>query len=195
MLKQPNYEDQILNFELDSAAYTGHLAKGRELSEAAIAAAEHADEKELAAGYAAESALRDALAGNAQIAKFQARRALSMSDASQAEAVAAITLALAGEAAQAERVAAELNKRFPQDTAVQFNYLPVIHAAAALPKDAAKALHAIAPGQRYELAGWATTWISTVILSISEQKRCSQTTRPLPRLPSFRRSSIIQAWC
>ena len=153
LLKQPNYEDQILNFESDSAAYTGHLAKGRELSEAAIAAAEHADEKELAAGYAAESALRDALAGNAQIAKFQARRALSMSDASQAEAVAAITLALAGEAAQAERVAAELNKRFPQDTAVQFNYLPVIHAAAALPKDAAKALHAIAPGQRYEL-GW-----------------------------------------
>ena len=153
LLKQPNYEDQILNFESDSAAYTGHLGQGRELSEAAIASAEHEGEKELAAGYAAESALRDALAGNSEIAKLQARRALSMSDVSQVEAVAAIALALAGEAAQSEQVAADLSKRFPLNTAVQFNYLPVIKTAAVLSKDATKALQAIAPAQRYEL-GW-----------------------------------------
>ncbi len=153
LLKKPGYEDQILNFESDSAAYTGHLVKARELSEAAIASAEHAGEKELAAGYAAESALRDALAGNAAVAKPQARRTLSMSDGSQVKAVAAIALALAGEAAQAERLAADLNHRFPQDTAVQFNYLPVIHCATALPKDPERALHAIAPAERHEL-GW-----------------------------------------
>lgn len=153
LLKKPNYADQILNFESDGAAYTGHLGKARELSEAAIASAEHEGEIELAAGYAAESALRDALAGDTQTAKQQARRALSMSDVSQVEAVAAIALALAGEAEQSERVAADLTKRFPLDTAVQFDYLPVIHTAAVLSRDAAKALHAIAPAQRYEL-GW-----------------------------------------
>ena len=153
LLKKPGYEDQILNFESDSAAYAGHLAKGRELSEAAVASAEHAGEKELAAGYAAESALRDALTGNAKVAKLQASRALSMSDGSQVEAVAAIALALAGQATQAERVAADLSKRFPEDTAVQFNYLPAIYSATVLPKDPVKALQGIAPAERCDL-GW-----------------------------------------
>ena len=153
LLKKEGYEDQILNFESDSAAYNGHLVKARELSEAAIDSAEHAGEKELAGGYAAESALREALDGNANLAKRQARRALSMSDGSQVKAVAAIAFAVAGDAAQAARIAADLNQRYPKDTAVQFNYLPVIRTSAALPKDPQSALQAIAPAERYEL-GW-----------------------------------------
>ena len=46
--------------------------------------------------------------------------------------MSSIALGLAGDAAQATRLAADLAKRFPEDTVVQFNYLPTIRAATAL---------------------------------------------------------------
>jgi eukaryotic-like serine/threonine-protein kinase len=47
-----------------------------------------------------------------------------------------------------------LAKRFPEDTIVQFNYLPTIHAAAALRRlDTAKALEFLTSAVPYELGG------------------------------------------
>jgi ATP/maltotriose-dependent transcriptional regulator MalT len=61
-------------------------------------------------------------------------------------------LGLAGDASQATRLAADLAKRFPEDTIVQFNYLPSIHAATALQGgSASKAIEALAPTAPYEL--------------------------------------------
>jgi eukaryotic-like serine/threonine-protein kinase len=37
-------------------------------------------------------------------------------------------MALAGDAARAKVLADDLGKRFPDDTIVQFNYLPTLHA-------------------------------------------------------------------
>ena len=68
------------------------------------------------------------------------------------KAVSAIALGLAGDSAQATRLAADLAKRFPEDTIVQFDYLPMIHAAAALQSGSAtKAIEALAPAAPYEL--------------------------------------------
>ena len=55
------YEDLLLYDESNIAAYGGELAKARELTRQAVDSARRADEKETAAGYEAESAVREAL--------------------------------------------------------------------------------------------------------------------------------------
>ena len=105
-----------------------------------------------AAGYEAESALREALVGNMSQAKQQAQAALALSNGRDVETVSAIALGLAGDSAQATRLAADLAKRFPEDTIVQFVCLPMIHAAAALQGGSAtKVIEALAPTAPYEL--------------------------------------------
>ncbi|MGA9393435.1 MAG: hypothetical protein WBV69_23600 [Candidatus Sulfotelmatobacter sp.] len=64
--------------------------------------------------------------------------------------MSAMALSLGGDAAQAARLADDLTKRFPEDTVVQFEYLPVIHAAALLGGSATKAVEALAPAAPYE---------------------------------------------
>ncbi len=68
------------------------------------------------------------------------------------QSFAAIALALAGDSPQATQLADELAKRFPEDTIVQMEYLPMIHAALALRSgDAGKAVAALEPAAPYEL--------------------------------------------
>jgi hypothetical protein len=142
----------MLDVESDTAAYGGQFAKARELTRRASDSAQRADEKETAARYAAEAAVREALVGNMSQAKQQAQVALALSTGTYVEAMSAIALGLTGDAPQATRLAADLAKRFPEDTIVQFEYLPMIHAAAALQSGSAnKALEALVPAAPYEL--------------------------------------------
>jgi hypothetical protein len=53
-------------------------------------------------------------------------RGLSRTDSKDAEAISAITLALAGDSVEAAGRAGDLAGRFPQDTIVQRDYLPMI---------------------------------------------------------------------
>jgi eukaryotic-like serine/threonine-protein kinase len=156
LMGKPGWEDTILGAEADTAAYGGRFAKARELTRRASDSAQRDDEKESAAGYEAEAAVREALVGNMSQAKQQALAALALSTGRDVEAVSAIALGLAGDAPQATRLAADLAKRFPEDTFVQFEYLPMIHAAAALQGGSAnKALEALAPAAPYELGSTA----------------------------------------
>jgi serine/threonine protein kinase/Flp pilus assembly protein TadD len=152
LMGKPGFEDIMLEYESDSAAYAGQFSKARELTRRASESAQRADEKETAAGYESESAWREALVGNMSQAKQQAQAALALSTGRDVEAASAIALGLAGDAAQATRLSADLAKRFPEDTIVQFNYLPTIHAATALQGgSASKAIEALAPAAPYEL--------------------------------------------
>jgi len=64
----------------------------------------------------------------------------------------AVALALAGDATQAEKLAHDLEKNFPEDTSVRFNYLPVIRAVTALKWDApAKAIDQLQASTPYEM--------------------------------------------
>ena len=149
---KPGFEDVMLGAESDTAAYGGQFAKARELTRRASDSAQRADEKETAAGYEAEAAVREALVGNMSLAKQQAQAALALSTGRDVEAVSAIALGSAGDALQATRLAEDLAKRFPEDTIVQFEYLPMIHAGASLGSgNATKALEALAPAAPYEL--------------------------------------------
>jgi hypothetical protein len=86
------------------------------------------------------------------LAKQQAEAALALSTGRDVEAVAAIALGLAGDSAQAARLAEDLNKRFPEDTIVKLEYLPMIHAGVFRSSGSAtKAVEALAPAAPYEL--------------------------------------------
>jgi Flp pilus assembly protein TadD len=149
---KPGVEDFFLYFLSDTAAYAGELAKADELTGRAIASAQHAGNKEGAAAYAAEAALRLAIFGDASRARSQAAAASQLSNGRDIQAVSALTLALGGDAAGAAKLADDLNKQFPQNTIVQSVYLPEIRAGIALDqKDTAKAVAALEPAAPYEL--------------------------------------------
>ncbi|HEX7285984.1 MAG TPA: winged helix-turn-helix domain-containing protein [Candidatus Angelobacter sp.] len=154
MMGKPGHEDQMLNYEADTAVYGGQLAKARALTRRAVEAAQKADEKEAPALYLADAAVREALVGNADLAKLQARAALAISSSRDAEALSAIALGLAGDSARATQLTGDLGKRFPQDTIVESNYLPIIHAAALLRVNApGKAIEVLAAAAPHELGG------------------------------------------
>jgi serine/threonine protein kinase/tetratricopeptide (TPR) repeat protein len=149
---KPRVEDVLLGFEADSVAYFGRLEKARELSRRAVASAERVGETETAAGYEAGAALREALFGNAAEARQRAAAALALSTGRDVEDGAALALALAGDSARARPLGDDLGKRFPEDTIVQFNFLPTLHAQLALTRtDALKAIEALQAAGAYEL--------------------------------------------
>ena len=149
---KPGVEDVLAVSEADTAAYSGKLAKSRELSRQAVASAERAEEKEVAASYEAEAAIREALFGNAAEAQRRAAAALNFTNGPQIEFGAALSLAFAGDVVRAQMLVNDLDKRFPEDTIVQFNYLPTIRAQLALNRsDSSKAVHALQTAAPYEL--------------------------------------------
>jgi eukaryotic-like serine/threonine-protein kinase len=152
---KPGYEDAMLYNQSETTAYGGQFSKARELTDRASNSAQRADEKETAAGYEAEAAVREALVGNLSLAKQQAQSALALSNGKDVQAIAAMALGLAGDSKEGSRLADDLGKRFPQDTIVQSIYLPMIHSAGALggngSKDFDKALAALAATTPYEL--------------------------------------------
>ncbi len=148
----PGEEDLPLAMEADTAAYFGHLGKAREFSRQAADSAERAGEKETAAGYYAVSALREALFGNVVKARQQASVAKRRSTGRDLDYGVALALAYTEETHRAQALADDLGKRFPEDTTLQFNYLPTIRAKLALlranPQQALDILRVAAP---YEL--------------------------------------------
>jgi hypothetical protein len=149
---KPGVEDVLVNNEADTAAYSGRLAEAREFSRRAVASAERAEEKEVAASYKADAALREALFGNPAEAHQQAAAALALSNGRDVRFVAALALASAGDAGRAQTLADDLGKRFPEDTIVQFLYLPTIHAQLALShNDSSKAIDVLQAAAPYEL--------------------------------------------
>jgi tetratricopeptide (TPR) repeat protein len=149
---KPGEEDLLWGLESDTAAYFGHLEKARELSLRAADAAERAGERENAATYYAASALREALVGDAYKARQQATTAKEHSRGRDMDYGVALALAYAGDTNQAQALADDLAKRFPDDTIVQLNYLPTLRARLAVshsnPRQAIDVLRAATP---YEL--------------------------------------------
>jgi predicted Zn-dependent protease len=90
------------------------------------------NEKETAAAYEADSAIREALFGNARRGRERAAAALALSTGRDVQYGAALALAFAGDSSNAEKLTEELAKRFPSDTVVQFNYVPTLRAQIAL---------------------------------------------------------------
>jgi len=153
LMGKAGYEDQILNSEADAATYRGNLSRARQFTRQAIESALRGDEQEAAGIYHAQGALREVLVGNDELAKEQVREALALSRGRDVLGFSALTLALARDSTHATQLSSDLAKRFPQDTIVQFNYLPTIRAAIRLRAEPAKAVEALVPATPYELGG------------------------------------------
>ena len=149
---KPGVEDVQLGQESYTAAYSGRLADAQEFSRRAVASAERAEEKEAGAGYRVDAALREAHFGNAAEARRRVASALGISKGREVQYEAALALALIGDGARAQSLADDLGKRFPEDTIVQFNYLPTVQALVAITRnEPIKAIEALKPAAAYEL--------------------------------------------
>jgi class 3 adenylate cyclase/tetratricopeptide (TPR) repeat protein len=145
-------EDWFLGYEADTAAYFGRLGKAREFTNHAVASAERVDEKEGAASYEMSAALREALFGNLDEARKRVASVFRLSKGRDVQYGAALALALTGDAVRAKALADELGKDFPEDTIVQFNYLPALNAQlSVLRHDTVKAIELLQAAAPYEL--------------------------------------------
>ncbi len=145
-------EDVLLAAEADTEAWHGKFKAARELTQRAMEYAEHNDAKETAAVYQAAAALREVESGDMRQARGDADGAMKLAPNQYVQDMAAITLARTGDAAGAEKLAADLDKRFPQDTLQQKYWLPSIRAAAALErKDPNQAIELLKVNSAIEL--------------------------------------------
>ena len=149
---EPGVEDSLLSNEADTAAYFGHLRTAREFSRRASASAERAGEKETAASYEVNAALREAIFGNAGEVRKRSQAALALSTDRDTQYGAGMALGFAGDSPRAEALANYLAEQFSEDTAVQYCYLPTIRALLALNrKDSSKAIELLQVASPYEL--------------------------------------------
>ena len=161
---KPEIEGVLLVDEAYTAAYSGRLQAARELSHRAVASATRAENKEVAATYEADAAVREGFFANTGEARQRAATAMRLSIASSVQYQAALALALAQEATRARSLADDLDKRYPEDTVVQLNYLPTTRAQIDLiHNDFAKAIEALQPAAPYEL-GTPTSTVVTLAL-------------------------------
>jgi hypothetical protein len=134
-------------------AYQGQLQAANQLSERAITLARQAGFPERAAMFAGARSVWNALYGLRTEAQTEASAALSFFRGRDADYGPAFALALLQNSTQTHKITADLQERYPQDTSVQFNYLPALRALAALNQgDAAKALDMTQASGAYELA-------------------------------------------
>jgi serine/threonine protein kinase len=145
-------EDAMLYYQSNTNAYSGELKKARELSRRASDTAIRAGEKETAAGYRADAALREALFGNKSEAERRIGTALAATSGQDVQAAAALGYAFAGNQSRARSLADNLANKFPENTLVQSNYLPAIRGQIAVnSKNPDKALELLQPARAYEL--------------------------------------------
>jgi serine/threonine protein kinase/tetratricopeptide (TPR) repeat protein len=150
---KPGWEDLILFLHSNTAAFHGRMKDARSLSRRAADAAQRADLKEPAALWLADAALREAAFGNReQVRQFANESGKITPNSRDAQILIALALARAGDAARAQAIADDLNRRFPVNTVVQAVWLPAIRAQVELSRgNAAKAVELLQSATPYEL--------------------------------------------
>jgi tetratricopeptide (TPR) repeat protein len=160
---KPVVEDAMRANEADTAAYSGRLGVARGFSRRAAASLEQMRLNEIAAGFEAAASLREAVFGNPSEAQQRAAAALRLSKGRDVQYGTALALAFAGNAARTQTLTEDLGKRFPEDTVVQFNYLPTLRAQLSLSRnDALKAIEALQVAFPYELGSPSTGFSPTL---------------------------------
>jgi eukaryotic-like serine/threonine-protein kinase len=146
-------EDWMSHNQALVLARAGQMRNARVLWRHTIERTQQTGHLERAAIYQAAQAVCEALLGNRDLAKDSAGAAVALGQGRDVVYAAAFALALAGEFSESKRMAEDLASRFPEDTPVQFEYLPTLRALFALeekaPSDAVDRLQAALP---YDLA-------------------------------------------
>ncbi|HXI93683.1 MAG TPA: hypothetical protein VNO24_27170, partial [Blastocatellia bacterium] len=122
-------EDQAWYWQVHTASFAGEWRKSQEFLRRATELAIRTNKKEAAARYTAGQAVRAAWTGQSALAVTLAEAALKIERNRNVIANAALALALAGEAAKAQPLIAELEQKYPKDTLLNQLGLPEIKAA------------------------------------------------------------------
>ena len=134
-------------------AYRGRLKEAAQLSDLAVTLARQGGLRERAAQFEGARAAWNALFGMVAEARKSAAAALSLYRSRDADYGPALAMALLDESAEVRKIEADFEKKYPEDTPVQFSYLPVLRALQALNQgDPAQALEKTQPAVPYELA-------------------------------------------
>ena len=142
-------------------AYHGCLKEANTLSDRAVSLARLGGLVERAALFQGARAVWNAFFGAREEAQRSAATALSLYRSRDADYGPAFALALLQDATQAHTIEADLEERYPQDTSVQFSYLPALRALEALNQgDPAKALEMTQAAAPYNLAVPGTAYFT-----------------------------------
>ena len=146
---EQHVQDLMSHHQALVLARSGRMREARNMWEAAVASAQQAGKRETAAIFAAAAAVCESHGGNWAAAKKRAQAALALAKGRDAAYAAAFALARSGDLAASQKLAADLERRFPEDTPVQFEYLPTLSAIFALahraPLDAVERLQRAVP--------------------------------------------------
>ncbi|MFZ0039277.1 MAG: protein kinase, partial [Candidatus Acidiferrales bacterium] len=151
---KPDLEHERWAFQSDTEAYSGHIQRARELTKRAIDAALRTDNKESAAFWQDNSAIREAEFGYSAEARQSAAASLNLGGTDRPVAEeAALAFAMAGDSAHAESAAQGLAKRFPLDTLAKSLWVPMIEAQIAIEqKNPARAIELLQAASPIELS-------------------------------------------
>ena len=145
-------EELISDHQAFALAYAGHLQDATKMLRRASDLAQQAAHREKAASFETRVALWEAFYGNASTANPAAMAALALAKNREVQYGTALALAIAGDSPQAQTLTNDLERSFPEDTSVKFNYLPTVRAFLALNHgDPAKAIELLQVAVPYEL--------------------------------------------
>jgi ATP/maltotriose-dependent transcriptional regulator MalT len=115
------------------------------------------------------SGLREALFGHADEARRGVTLAMARSAGRDVKYGALLALAYMGDDSKLSMLTDDFGKRFPEDTIVQFNYIPTLRAKVAVSKgNAAEAIETLRAASPYDLAqSNASTYNWTVLYPVS----------------------------
>jgi tetratricopeptide (TPR) repeat protein len=151
--QSPGLEDTVSHLEALALARTGRLRDARRLSAVPVEIAQSSGQRERAALFEAGRAVWEAFYGNAAAAREIAAKALARGQGRDVDYAAAFALAVSGDLRQSRALADNLAREFPEDTSVQFMYLPALRALSFLDTgDPAAAVQALQIASRYDLA-------------------------------------------
>jgi eukaryotic-like serine/threonine-protein kinase len=150
-------------FDSEVAIYKGQFARLYEITKIGIALSLKSNNKNLAGTLMAATAIFRAFEGNYAEARSFATEASKLPKDPGPLAGAAFALAMSGDSSTSQRLAEDLNQRFPEATIVQLNYLPTIRAAISLhqgnPREAIEILNTTYPYQFMDNTGMLSCYL------------------------------------
>jgi eukaryotic-like serine/threonine-protein kinase len=146
-------EDLISHLEALRLAGSAQLQDARRTAAIAAAIAKQSGRLERAALFEAATAVWEALYGNPAAAKQKVTTALALGRGGEVDYAAAFALAVSGDVSQSRALADDLARDHPEDTSVQFMYLPTLRALFALDaRNPAAAIQSLQTASRFDLA-------------------------------------------
>ena len=145
-------QDMISHIEALVLARSGRLQEARQTSAVAVDIAQKAGQRERAALFDAATAVWEAFYGHAVAARQKVTTTLDLARGRDVDYAAAFALAVSGDVSRSRALTDDLARNYPDDTSVQYMYLPTLRALFSLnAHDAAAAIQTVQTASRFDL--------------------------------------------